>query len=257
MAMNNIDTKTIVIVFTAVLLLVILVLIAFNRRKLISKSEKKIVEILEPGWQFYAKPTTLDAPGTVFRIDKEGRKYTVENLKIVTIKGKEVSGRSTKSGNATIGVIANLLGIEDLGISGKGKKVEKLEFEISDPEKEETTDIAIDEVLDPFLQRLDYRIDNRYFIIREARLASAMKYYLSEQLVNNICGDASRIVNSKVKGEFKRTGKGVFEINQKFNEPMRIMFLPEEITQITAGLAVGKPQLGLAPVTDTLLWEEE
>ncbi|MBA7700807.1 hypothetical protein ES703_109531 [subsurface metagenome] len=192
----------------------------------------------------------------MFRIDDDGRRYIVANLEIKTTKGKEAAGRSFKSGQASVGILASLFGLDKIGIGAKGKKVERLEFEITNPVKEETTDMAIDKVLDPFLERLDYRADNRYFIIREARMASAMKYFLSEQLVNDISGGAPAIENIKVEGQFKRVKEGEYELNQTFDEPMRVMFLPEEIAPISVGLAESTPQLGLAPVTEILIWEE-
>ncbi len=170
--------------------------------------------------------------------------------------GKEAVGRSSKSSQASIGTLVSLFGLDKIGIGAKGNKVERLEFEITNPVKEVTTDMAIDEVLDPFLEQLEYRAENRYFIIREVRMASAMKYFLSEQLVNEISGGAPAIENIKVEGEFKRCKKGEYELHQTFDEPMRVMFLPDEIAPISVGLAESKPQLGLAPVTETLVWEE-
>ena len=250
------DAKTIILLLVAAGIIAAIVIIVFNRRSVMGKSEKQPAEVLEPGWQFYSKPTTLDAPGTVFRIDDDGRRYIVANLKIKTTKGKEAAGRSLKSGEASVGILASLFGLEKFGVGAKGKKVERLEFEIINPVKEETTDLAIDAVLDPFLEQLEYRADNRYFIIREARLASAMKYIMSERLVNDISGGTPAIENLEVEGEFKRVNKGEYELNQTFDEPMRVMFLPEEIAPISASLSESKPQLGLTPVTETLIWEE-
>ncbi len=250
------DPTTIVVILAVVGIIVAIVLIFFNRRNSMGKGEKRLADILDPGWQFYSKPTTLDAPGTLFRIDDDGRRYIVANLEIKTTMGKEAVGRSSKSSQASIGILASLFGLDKIGIGAKGNKVERLEFEITNPVKEVTTDMAIDEVLDPFLEQLEYRAENRYFIIREVRMASAMKYFLSEQLVNDISGGAPAIENIKVEGEFKRGKKGEYELDQTFDEPMRIMFLPEEIAPISVGFDESKPQLGLAPVTETLIWEE-
>ena len=254
--MNINNPTTIVIILAVMGIIAAIVIIIFNRRSSIGKGEKRLADILDPGWQFYSKPTTLDAPGTVFRIDNNGRRYTVGKLDIKTTRGKEAAGRSVKSGQASVGILASLFGLDKIGIGAKANKVERLEFQITNPVKDETTDMAIDEMIDPFLEQLDYRADNRYFIIREARIASAMKYFLSEQLVNDISGGAPAIENIKVEGEFKRRKKGEYELNQTFDEPMRVMFLPEEIAPISVGLAESKPQLGLAPVTETLVWDE-
>ena len=224
--MNINNPTTIVIILAVMGIIAAIVIIVFNRSSFMGKGEKRPADVLDPGWQFYSNPTTLDAPGTVFRIDNNGRRYKVGKLDIKTTRGKEAAGRSVKSGQASVGILASLFGLDKIGIGVKGNKVERLEFEITNQVKEETTDMAIDEVIDPFLEQLDYRADNRYFIIREARIASAMKYFLSEQLVNDISGGAPAIENIKVEGEFIRSKKGDYELNQTFDEPMRVMFLP-------------------------------
>ena len=45
-------------------------------------------------------------------------------------------------------------------------------------------------------------------------------------------------------------------LEKKFDKPMRVMYLPEEIKPISAGLAGERPELGLVPVKETLVWEE-
>ncbi|MCF7974175.1 MAG: hypothetical protein K9N55_10195 [Phycisphaerae bacterium] len=220
------------------------------------KKNKIPAEILDPGWQFYPKPTTLDPPGTVFRIDDKGRRYIVDYLEVKTTKGKEASGKIVRSSQASVGLLASLFGVDKVGIGVKAKKIERLVFEIIDSVKEETTDVSIGEVLDPFRAKLDYRADNRYFIIRDTRMASAMKYILSEQLVNDISGGAAALEDFSVEGEFKRLKEGEYELIQEFDGPMRIMFLPEEIAPAGVVLGGGEPPLGYFKVTETLIWEE-
>jgi hypothetical protein len=253
----DLSNSTTVIVATAIVgIIVVAVIIIFNRMSSLRKGEKKPAELLDPGWQFYTKPTTLDAPGTVFRIDDNGVRYKVGHLAIQTTQGKEAAGKIVKSGQASVGILASLFGLDKIGINAKGRKVERLEFEMTNPVKEETSDTALDKVIDPFLEKLEYRTNNRYFIIRETRMASAMKYFLTEQLINDITGGIPVVEKMKVEGEFTRTKKGEYELNQIFDEPMRVMFLPEEIVTVGVGLAKAKPQLGLARVTEPLTWIE-
>lgn len=222
------------------------------------KREKKLADILDPGWQFYTKPTTLEPPGTVFRIDSDERRYTVETLEVEIITGKEASGRSVKSVETAVGILARLFGFRLFNIGAKRKKVERLYFEMAGSVIEKTTDMAMDRVLDPFIENLKphYRADYRYFVIREVRMVSAMKYYLSEDLVNEMGGGAPLIEGIAVEGKLSRGRQGEYELDQEFAEPMRVMFLPEEITTITAGLAGSRPELGIVPVQEVLFWEE-
>lgn len=254
--MDMSDPTTIMVVIVVLGIIAAIVLYVFNKRSVIDEDTKRMAVILDPGWQFCSKPTELDPPGTVFRIDEEGRRFKVGDLAVETQKGQEAAGRSIMSGQASVGIMATLFGMDKIGVGAKGKKVERLEFEITDPVKEETSDMALDKVIDPFLEDLSFREDNRYFIIREARMASAMKYFLTEELVNEISGGVPEIENIKVEGEFKKSKEGEYELDQIFDVPLRVMFLPEEIIQLSVGLAQSEADTRLAPVTETLVWEE-
>ena len=54
-------------------------------------------EILEPGWQFTPKPTSSgQSPGTIFRIDRQKRRYLVERLNVPVETAREASGAKVK-----------------------------------------------------------------------------------------------------------------------------------------------------------------
>ena len=57
-----------------------------------NRSKPKIPRVLQEGWQFYHRPTTLEPVGTVFRIDKEHRRYIVDRLDIEKMSGREAAG---------------------------------------------------------------------------------------------------------------------------------------------------------------------
>ena len=56
---------------------------------LFRKVQKRPDNMLPDGWQFYSRPTNLAPPGTIFRIDPEGRRFIVDRLKPVVDSGAE------------------------------------------------------------------------------------------------------------------------------------------------------------------------
>jgi hypothetical protein len=225
------------------------------RTDLIDRRATAPAALLEPGWQFYTRPTSLEPPGTVFRIDKEGRRFAVAEIPTASATGAEAFGTTSVAIRTNARMLARFIGGHtDLAAGQKGDRLETLEFEMFDVQKEVTTDIAILELLMEFRSRVDYQPGNRYFIIRESRSALELRYSLSEQLVNALDGSAG--LSQLVKGDsgLSYEKRESYVLKQRLPTRMRVMFLAEEIIPTTA-LIGDKPQFETTPVTEPLVWD--
>jgi hypothetical protein len=213
--------------------------------------------ILDRGWQYYFAPTTLEPPGTVFRIDAERKRYHVTTLPVPIQFGEEAFGEHTESVVANLGILARFLNLKGVNVKAATAKTERLVFKMDEPEREVVGDLTLDKALRPFLRDLEYRVDNRYFVIRESRRAIGVTHRLTRSQVDDLGGEASLAEVLALEGTlFKSERSGEFLLEQKFDKPMRIMFLPEEIKPVSAGLAGERPELGRVPVNETLVWED-
>jgi hypothetical protein len=210
--------------------------------------------ILPTGWQFYDKPTTLEGPGTVFRIDRDKKKALVHELKVKTMKGEEAFGRVETSIEANAGIVASFLGLRNLSLGANAGKIEAVKMEMQNLVREVATDHVLDPVLKPYLKEMAYRVKNRYYIIREATTTDEIYFQLTKSQVISLGGEVSLEKAFSVKGHLFRKKNEVYVLQQKFEKPMRIMFLPEEIKPISAGLGGDGPELGLVPVKGVLDW---
>ncbi len=191
------------------------------------KKQKGLEEILENGWQFYHAPTTLDPVGTVFRIDRDKIRYKVTKLEIPSERGKEAAVRITKNSETGLGLLVKFL---EIALQGKlnATKGEEIEFKLNNPEREATSDVDVQHIL-PQLSDVEFLADSQYYIIRECRWATGMKYQLSKKSILDIGGKAKINASIKGKGKVRRKNNTTFEIPHKFPEKMRVMFLPAEI----------------------------
>jgi hypothetical protein len=223
---------------------------------LFRKPQTRPDNMLPPGWQFYSRPSNLEPPGTVFRIDGEKRRYIVERLTPTVDLGPEPAASKVEVIETQINILARLMGIQNTNVEAGGGKSKTLEFEIIEPERQTTTDRNMEVVLKPFLNTLGVRPDNRYYVIREARSATAMTYRLTSAQFAELGAETavSAAVEAGVKLESK--GQNVYEVRQKFPERLAVMFLPEEIAPVRAGLGPGASELGRIPVTGILEWRD-
>jgi hypothetical protein len=223
---------------------------------LFRKPQTRPDNMLAPGWQFYSRPSNLEPPGTVFRIDGEKRRYIVERLTPTVDSGPEPDAKKVEVIETQINILARLMGIQDANVEASGGKSKMLEFEIIEPERQATTDRNMDVVLNPFLNTLGFRADNRYYVIREARSATAMTYRLTGAQFGELGGETAVSTAVELGVKFESKGQNVYEVQQKFPERLAVMFLPEEIAPVRAGLGAGASELGRIPVTGILEWRE-
>lgn len=223
---------------------------------LFGRDKRQPAQVLEEGWQLYAKPTTLEPVGTLFRIDDAARRFMVDQVPVETQEGAEAAAKVQQRIHANIGFFARFLGLDSYSVKLGVQNAETLEFEIGNPVRQMAFDAAMDQAMAPVLAGLKYRADNRYYVIRETRSATAMTYRLTQVQLGEIGGEMSLAAALGAGAKIGAGRGGLYEISQAFPERMRVMFLAEEIAPVKAGLAGGKPMLGRLPVRRPLVWSE-
>lgn len=223
---------------------------------LFRRTQKRPDNMLPEGWQFYSRPTNLEPPGTIFRIDRDGTRFIVDRLKPEVDKGAEPGASKVESIEAKIGVLARLAGLQPLTANASAGAAKIFEFEITRPVRESTTDLQMDKVLKPYLVKMEFRPNQQYYIIREVRSATAMRYRLSSEQLAEIGDEAA--VDAAVQAGVKLSSKrgGEYELALDFPERLGVMFLPEEIAPVRAGLGAGQAEWGRVPVKSVLDWVE-
>ena len=93
-------------------------------------------------------------------------------------------------------------------------------------------------------------------MFREVVSGSEITYHRNRGQTDKLGGEASLTEAAKLEGNLHTaTSKEDYLLQQKFEIPMRIMFLPEELRPLTRGLAE-ETVIGRRPVTQPLVWED-
>lgn len=211
--------------------------------------------LLGDGWQFYSRPTELEPPGTVFRIDASKRRFIADTLVVATQTGDEAVGRREESVKANMGMAARFFGLGP-NLNVDAEHTETFLFELKGGSRQFVDDADLDSVLNPWLAQLQLREGSRYFVIREVVSGSEITYRLDTGQVDKLGGEASVTEAAKLEGNLHTsTSKSDYLLQQKFDKPMRVMFLPEELRPVSRGLAEDTV-IGRRPVTQPLIWED-
>lgn len=213
---------------------------------LFGKKQKRPDDLLPAGWQLYSRPTNFEPPGTVFRVDKEGRRFLVAGLKPAIDRAAEPEAAQVERIETKAGAVARLLGLRPAGAQVGGGTARAFRFQLIEPVRESTSQAEMDRVLGPYLAAMDFRKENRYFVIRETRSATGITFLLSEEEIGVIGGEA--VVAAK--------GADASEVTQAFPERLGVMFLAEEIAPVVAALAGGEAALGRVAAESVPDWVE-
>jgi len=226
--------------------------------RLFGKKKEADLDAFDRGWQFYTRATTLEPPGTVFRIDSDKRRYQVGTLDVKPQEGAEVGLTIIKHVETTLGLMLKFLGLERLSAETNYQSIEHYSFAMHEAQRAFLTDMVVDKPLLEFLDKLNYRADNRYFLIREAVSATSMILSLTKEQAAKIGGQAS--VTHEIATEdasVEASQDELIKMPNEFPQRMRVTYLAEEIRPVRSNLGSGPPLLGLAPVDELLLWDED
>jgi esterase/lipase superfamily enzyme len=221
---------------------------------LFGKKGRQPDDLLPPGWQFYSRPTSLEPPGTVFRIDPDGRRFIVTQLTPAVLRGPEPGASRIERIETRMSVLARLFGLQPMGVRLAAGTVKTLRFQIIEPVRTSTTDAVMDDVLRPFVAAMEFRKGNRYFVIRETRSATAMIYFLSKEEIGEVGGEAAIIAAGEGDVTLGVGSADLSEVTQSFPERLDVMFLADEIRPVVANLGAGEDALGRAAVAAPFDW---
>ena len=201
--------------------LVLLFLFAFNfigAQESLSLPQNSILKNFNP----FLTPRTNYRPGTVFRIDKNNRKYFVEDIKGIksfTSEEGNLTGRMAFTKDELLAV----LNIET------GQDYLMVIVEINAAAREYNEQTSVDRMLweEDKAENLVVDDSSKYYIIRETVATQEITYRLSEN-------DYSSLITGKsnFKKEIPR-GDNIIDfpyyITKKFKEPRRVFYLQQEI----------------------------
>lgn len=217
------------------------------------KKSDPLKGVLPPGWQFYTRPTTGEPPGTIFRITPDKKKFFVWPLAVPIRPCEEVTGKYSRK--ITVGILLRFHGLDNVDVTGKGKRMQQVVFGMKDATGEVTYDKDLYPALNKWVDdpKFAYQDSDRYFVIRDATKTKAINYQLTQEQAQLLTEKASFGKLLKQEGKISSKDEQNFVLPQEFNSPMRVMFNAEEIK---IKIVKNKKMLSRHPVKGVLEWSE-
>ncbi len=166
-------------------------------------------------------PRTNGRPGEVYRIDKNGRRFIVEDVRAIKAKTSE-EGNLVGRMYFTSNELLTLLNLEFDRI-----KIIPVEVSIDQALREYNEQSMVDKVLYENGKIRDLVVDenSKYFIIRETISTKKITFRFSPDIVKRIKKGALALKEIKSSEELDFP----YEIQKKFKKPKRIFYLDQQI----------------------------
>jgi len=166
-------------------------------------------------------PRTNGRPGEVYRIDKNGRRFIVEDVRAIKAKTSE-EGNLVGRMYFTSNELLTLLNLEFDRI-----KIIPVEVSIDQALREYNEQSMVDKVLYENGKIRDLVVDenSKYFIIRETISTKKITFRFSPDIFNKIKKGALALRERKSQKELDFP----YEVEKKFKKPKRIFYLDQRI----------------------------
>jgi hypothetical protein len=214
---------------------------------------------LPPGWECLQGPNELDHPGRAFYVDPKGVRYELIDLhdRLRPKSGEVASTAARASGYVTAGLMATMLNLVGLSLSGTAKYASTVVLLQRQEERTEEADMrAALRTIDPSL----IEAQNSYFVIRNVQIAKEMRLTVDRSIVGSFGGDVPFRNLFKVSGAARDAGKPAdaaigsaatnppaiaaeddktFTIDQTFTKPLTVCYLAQRFTLKNVGAGAG------------------
>ena len=169
----------------------------------------------------FSTPRTNGRPGEVYRIDKEGRRFIVEDVRAIKAKTSE-EGNLVGRMYFTSDELLTMLNLEFDRI-----KVIPVEVSIDNAIREYNEQSVVDRVLyeNEKIRELVVDENSKYYIIRETISTKKITFRFSPDIVKRIKKGAQVLKEIKSSQELDFP----YEIQKKFKQSKRIFYLDQRI----------------------------
>ncbi len=185
--------------------------------------------LLGSSWNCLAAPTAFDGPGSIFRVTPDGTKFTVADFAPQAGIQKQpfVAPTATQTVDVGVGVAAQIIGVPvsaDIAASNKVRVTQSF----GGAEEHNTTDDAVRGIIGDFYARADLDRTQRYYLVRRAIVARAIKYDFDRDFSASLGLDvAVEVARIRPSARYSRTGGASYE--ETFQQPQNVCVIAQAL----------------------------
>ncbi len=210
-----------------------------------------------PGFDTFPTPRTFDGPGSIFRIDEDGRHFPVAQLNVpIEHPGDEAFSEYIGVGNWTLEALAQFIRGSYLGEGGlNAKKFASVVVKLGAGRRERSLGKYIDSAIAKERIDFEWRAGSRYYVVVETISVKDIEYSVFDAAGQSAAlrGTFNALLSAGIGVESGRLeGRSLV---QRFPEWHRVFYLADEISPPALGVTEAAPKRMLAQ--KPLVWMSE
>lgn len=195
-----------------------------------------------PGFETFPTPRTFDGPGTVFRIDRTGKRHFVAHLP-VKVSGPHAEALATSADVSSVSIhavaqlLANPSAFQNVAGSAGANSSALQTVDLGTGNRSRTDEGEMDAAIRA--STFEFKPGNRYYVVREAIAVGKIEYVFAEWVGTNASLMAT--LKSIATGTAGITWQDAAarRMSQTFTTPHYLFFLPDEIFPPAPGVFEG------------------
>ncbi|MEH0166730.1 hypothetical protein [Roseateles microcysteis] len=199
------------------------------------------------GFEAFATPRTFDGPGTVYRIDSDGKRFPVAEIVFRVRSGEEAIPKYKSRRDLSLNQFLEALGASAEAMPASVKvnlsNVRSANIEATTGQRQYVQDNDVEPTLLAWADKTDPKAENEYYLIREVIATPALTYKVDKQWLVSLTVDVKALKAAGYKGEAKDDGVDSLEMDRRFDKPMNVWYKAERISFRRAmGAGPGSPK---------------
>lgn len=195
------------------------------------------------GFEAFATPRSFDGPGTIFRIDGEGKRFPVSEITFKVQDGIEEIPKASSSRVLSLNQLLEALGASaaamPASVQANLSRTATTSIESTTAQRRFVRDDDVVAAMMGWATRAKPNGDSVYYLIRETISTPGLVYKVDKNWLASINVDVQALKAAGYKGEAKASSGDTLEMNRTFSQPLNVWFKAEKI--------VVKPALGAGP----------
>ncbi|CAM4111653.1 hypothetical protein [Pseudoalteromonas byunsanensis] len=186
------------------------------------------------GFAAFTTPRSFDNPGTVYRINENGKRFKVTEIQVPIENGMEELPKLSSLQTMSLGQLLQSIGASSDKLSASIKlnlsRTKSILLEANTGKRFTTRDDDVDNAFIAWAATAKPKDNSRYFIIRETVATKQLNYKVQSDWLNELKLDTDALELAGYEGNASVNGQDILEMNREFSDYRNVWYKAEEVT---------------------------
>jgi hypothetical protein len=197
------------------------------------------------GFDSFATPRSFDGPGTIYRIDNDGKRFLVTTIQLKSSGGEEQISKYTSTRELSLSNVLETIGVKADALPAAVKAELSAKSNVTvDATKASRLRVADEDreaAVAAWAAKAKPAPGSVYYLIRETVGTKSLKYTVGRGWLASLGLDVKALNTAGYKGEAKAAANDGLELDAQFDQPLYVWYKAEKLV-LNSALGAGPNQ---------------